>query len=118
MNMRTTIDYGLDLGTTNSAVAVLEGNEVQVIRNNDNFEYTASAVWIDRNGRLHVGRTAYEQLDRDPDNAHAEFKLQMGTSQPRTFPRSGRQMKPEELSAEILKQLRADVLRGRKEELE
>ena len=42
MNMRTTIDYGLDLGTTNSAVAVLEGNEVQVIRNNDNFEYTAS----------------------------------------------------------------------------
>ena len=116
--MRNTIDYGLDLGTTNSAVAVLDGNEVQVIRNNDDKEYTPSAVWIDKNGRLYVGSTAYAQLERDPDNAHAEFKLQMGTSEPRTFLRSGRRMKPEELSAEILKQLRADVLKGRKEELE
>ena len=111
--MRTTIDYGIDLGTTNSSVAVLDGNDVRIIRNNENFEYTPSAVWIDRNGRLHAGRTAYEQLDRDPENAHAEFKLQMGTSQPRTFSRSGRQMKPEELSAEVLKQLRADVPRAR-----
>jgi molecular chaperone DnaK len=113
--MRSTIDYGIDLGTTNSAVAVLDGNDIQVIRNNENFEYTPSAVWIDKNGRLYAGRQAYEQLDRDPDNAHAEFKLQMGTSQPRTFARSGRQMKPEELSAEILKSLRADVLRRRDE---
>jgi molecular chaperone DnaK len=116
--MRTTIDFGLDLGTTNSGVAVLEGNEVQVIRNNENFEYTPSAVWIDRNGRLHIGRTAYEQLDRDPENAHAEFKLQMGTSEARAFSRSGRRMKPEELSAEILKQLRADVLGRRQENIE
>ena len=50
--MRSTIDFGIDLGTTNSAVAVLEGNEVQVIKNNENFEYSPSVVWIDRNSRL------------------------------------------------------------------
>ena len=113
--MRNTIDFGIDLGTTNSAVAVLEGNDVQVIRNNENFEYTPSAVWIDKNGRLYAGRQAYEHLDDDPENAHAEFKLQMGMGDPRIFSRSGRQMKPEELSAEILKMLRADVLKRRNE---
>jgi molecular chaperone DnaK len=113
--MRSTIDFGIDLGTTNSAVAVLEGNEVQVIKNNENFEYSPSVVWIDRNSRLYTGRTAYEQLERDPENAHAEFKLQMGMNEPRTFGRSGRQMKPEELSAEILRSLRADVVRRRDE---
>lgn len=113
--MRTTIDFGIDLGTTNSAIAVLEGNDVQVIRNNENFEYTPSAVWIDRNGRLYAGRQAYERLEDDPDNAHAEFKLQMGSSEARTFVRSGRQLKPEDLSAEILKSLRSDALRRRRE---
>jgi molecular chaperone DnaK len=113
--MRSTIDFGIDLGTTNSAVAVLEGNDVQIIRDNENFEYTPSVVWIDKKGRLYTGRQAYEHLDDDPENAHAEFKLQMGAGEPRIFARSGRQMKPEELSAEILKSLRADVLRRRDE---
>jgi molecular chaperone DnaK len=95
----------------------LEGTEVQVLRNNENFEFTSSAVWMDRNNRLHVGRAAFEQLEHDSENAHSEFKLQMGTGQPRTFSRSGRQMKPEELSAEVLKSLRADALRRRNETL-
>lgn len=112
--MRTTIDFGIDLGTTNSTVAVLDGNEVQVIRNNENFEYTPSTVWIDKNGRLFVGRQAYERRESDSENAQAEFKLQMGSGETRRFGR-GREMKPEELSAEILKSLRSDVLRRRNE---
>src|SRR5260370_216503 len=97
---RTTIDYGIDLGTTNSSIAVLKGTEVEVIRNNEGLEYTASAVWIDKHDRLYIGQTAKGQLDKDPDNAASEFKLQMGTSEQRQFKRSGRVFRPEELNSE------------------
>jgi molecular chaperone DnaK len=65
--VRKTIDYGIDLGRTNSRIAVCVGTEVRVLRNNENFEYTPSVVWIDKTGRLYAGRPAYEQLNRDPD---------------------------------------------------
>jgi molecular chaperone DnaK len=115
---RTTIDYGIDLGTTNSAVAVFDGSDIQVIRNNTNSECTPSAVWIDRNTRLFVGATAYKRLEIDPANAFAEFKLQMGTDTTYRFQQSGRTMRPEELSAEILKSLRADVQRVKNESIQ
>ncbi|MFB3786189.1 MAG: Hsp70 family protein [bacterium] len=107
--MRTTIDYGIDLGTTNSSIALLEGTEVKVFENNEGQNYTPSVVWLDKKERLYVGRRAKNQLECDPDNAFSEFKLQMGTSQLYTFKRSGRAMKPEDLSAEVLKSLRDDV---------
>jgi molecular chaperone DnaK len=112
---RTTIDYGIDLGTTNSSIAVLEGTEVQVLRNNEGFEYTPSAVWIDKMNRLFTGRQAYERLVSDPENAFSEFKLQMGTETLYTFARGGRMMHPVDLSAEILKVLKADVVRQKGE---
>ena len=114
---RTTIDYGIDLGTTNSAIALLIGTEVEVIRNNEGWEYTPSAVFIDKNDRLYVGRRAREHLEIDQENATSEFKLQMGTDAEVEFARSGRQMKPEELSAEVLKSLKGDVLQRRSEEV-
>ena len=106
---RVTIDFGIDLGTTNSTIAVLRGTEVEVFKNNEGFEYTPSVVYIDKQGRLWVGRQAKEHLDSDPHNAFAEFKLQMGTTQTYRFVRSGREMKPEDLSAEVLKSLKGDV---------
>ena len=115
---RATIDFGIDLGTTNSSIAVLEGNEVQIIRNNENFEYTPSTVWIDKRGQLFAGRQAYERLEDDPENAFGEFKLQMGTPNDYCFARSGRRMNPEELSAEILKSLKADVVRRKSEDMQ
>lgn len=106
---RTTVDFGIDLGTTNSAIGVLKGTEVEIIRNNEGFEYTPSAVFIDRNGGLSVGRRAKERLDIDADNAKSEFKLQMGTDAEYVFTRTGRRMGPDDLSAEVLKSLKADV---------
>lgn len=106
---RTSIDFGIDLGTTNSTIAILKGMEVEVFKNNEGLEYTPSAVWIDKNNRLYVGRRAKERLDDDFENAVCEFKLRMGTNEEKVFARSGRRMKSEELSAEVLKALKADV---------
>ncbi|WP_049579993.1 Hsp70 family protein [Streptomyces sp. SBT349] len=107
---RTTIDIGIDLGTTNSAVAVLHDVRAEVIKNNDGDETTPSAVWIDRRDRLYVGRAARDRAERDPENTCLEFKLRMGTAgQDKVFPASGRTLTPEQLSAEVLTSLRTDV---------
>lgn len=109
---RGTIDYGIDLGTTNSAIAVIDGVEAKVIKNNHSLEITPSAVWINRKGQLHVGRAARERREHDEENTCVEFKLTMGkTGDPKKFTASGRAMGPEELSAEILKSLKGDVAR-------
>ncbi|HEY5149545.1 MAG TPA: Hsp70 family protein [Mycobacterium sp.] len=107
---RTTVDFGIDLGTTNSAIAVLRGVDTDIIKNNDDQDTTPSAVWIDKRDRLYVGKTARERSETDPDNTRLEFKLRMGTAgDAPVFPASGRALSPEELSAEVLKSLRADV---------
>jgi molecular chaperone DnaK len=106
---RTTIDFGIDLGTTNSAIAVLEGTKAHVIKNNDGMDYTPSAIYIDKSARLMVGQLAKMRLEVEPDDSFAEFKLQMGTGTEYKFARSGRKMHAEDLSAEVLKSLRADV---------
>jgi molecular chaperone DnaK len=106
----TTIDYGIDLGTTNSAIAVLRGVDTEVVKNNDDQETTPSAVWIDRRDRLFVGRAARDRAELDPDNTCMEFKLRMGTAgTPKLFAASGRARTPEQLSAEVLRSLRGDV---------
>ena len=115
---RAAIDFGIDLGTTNSAIAVANDSAVEIIKNNDSMEYTPSAIWIDRSGRLYVGRTARQHLDDDPANAVSEFKLRMGFKYAHDFVNSGRSMKPEELSAEVLKSLRFDVLQRLHEDID
>lgn len=115
---RATIDFGIDLGTTNSSIAVLRGTEVEIIKSNENSEITPSAVWIDKKDSLYVGRRAKERLIVDPDNAACEFKLLMGTTTEIEFKRNGRRMKPEELSAEVLKSLRSDVKQRIGEDIE
>jgi len=106
---RTTIDLGIDLGTTNSCIALLKGTEVEILRNNDGQETTPSAVWLDRKDRLHVGQRARDQFEADEENAAIEFKLQMGKATDRVFQRSGRSFRPEALSAEVLKSLLGDA---------
>lgn len=106
---RATIDFGIDLGTTNSSIAVLKGIDTEVFKNNEGQEYTPSAVWIDKKGSIRVGRRAKEHFDGDPENIAVEFKGQMGTSNIFKFKASEREMKPEDLSAEVLKSLRGDV---------
>jgi molecular chaperone DnaK len=105
---RTTIDYGIDLGTTNSAIAVLRGVSVEIIKNNSDADITPSAVSFRKN-TLHVGERAKGQLIEFPDDAYSEFKRRMGTDYIYQFKTSGTSKRPEELSAEVLKSLRADV---------
>lgn len=115
---RATVDYGIDLGTTNSVIALSMGPQrIDVFKNNEGEEYTASAVYLDRRGNLVVGRIAKEKVESDGDNACCEFKLQMGTEHEFTFVRSGQRMRPEDLSAEVLKSLKGDALQKAGEDL-
>jgi len=119
---RQTIDFGIDLGTTNSAIAVLEGTTSRIIRTNENTEYTPSAVSFNKKGELRVGETAKAQQTSDDETERSDvrlkFKLQMGHPEPlEAFKVNGKQMTPEELSAEVLKKLRVDVQRRYEEEI-
>ncbi|MBE1878389.1 Hsp70 family protein [Myceligenerans pegani] len=108
--MRDTIDFGIDLGTTNSAIAVARGRSAQVVRNSTGDEFTPSAVSVSRSGAVRVGRRARDHVVADPGNACAEFKLRMGrTDQDMLFEAAGRSMSPEELSAQVLMALRGNV---------
>jgi molecular chaperone DnaK len=112
---RTTIDFGIDLGTTNSAVAVFTGNHgepTKVIKNTtdgNDADITPSAVYINKKGALRVGRRAKDRIVDEDEDVHIEFKRQMGTDHVYSFKSSGQNRSPEDLSAEVLKSLRADV---------
>lgn len=109
--MRTTIDFGIDLGTTNSVVAVSEVGQVEVIKNNNNQEITPSVVQLLANGAVIVGRKAYEHLRaHDDGNAYEGAKRQMGKRDQRyPFAAACVSKGPEDLAAEVLKSLRADA---------
>ena len=116
---RTTIDYGIDLGTTNSSIAMVSGAGTEVIKNNIDADITPSAVYINRAGNLCVGQNARSKTtdERTEDDVFLEFKRRMGTGFEYVFRASGRRMRPEDLSAEVLKSLRADVAQKKGEEL-
>ena len=109
--MTKTIDFGIDLGTTNSCIARWENGAVRVFQNNDQMNVTPSAVHILRTGRVIVGRRGYAALLTDPENVAVEFKRWMGQKDRKKFPTAQREMSAEELSAEILKSLKEDVRR-------
>src|SRR5580693_813660 len=105
----TPLYVGIDLGTTNSAAAVFDGELVSVVRNAQGATVTPSIVRIDKQGRITVGTRARRFVEQDSANTAAEFKRLMGTERAIEFPASGAKKKPEELSAEILKALRQDI---------
>jgi molecular chaperone DnaK len=100
---------GFDLGTTNSAAAVFDGEQIALIRNAQGSALTPSVVRIDAKGRVTIGTRARRFLDSEPENTHTEFKRLMGTGKPLHFPAAGLTRSPEELAAQILGALRADV---------
>jgi len=118
---RTTIDFGIDLGTTNSAIAVLRGTITDIIKENlYNNDITASAVHIDKHGFVKTGVLAKNPLEHEEsaDDVYIEFKRKMGTAHEYKFKSAGRTMKPEELSAEVLKSLRGNVQQRLGEEIQ
>ena len=64
---------GIDLGTTNSAAAVFDGEELTSIRNSEGGVLTPSVVRVDPRGNVLVGSKARRVLESDPDNVHADF---------------------------------------------
>lgn len=109
-----TIDYGIDLGTSTSSVAKLEGNYTSVVPNlkDNSMNYTPSAVYIqNKKGKetINVGLKAKNMLLIKPNDAYSEFKLTMGEKKPYHFKQADKDMLPEELSAEVLKSLKGDV---------
>ncbi|HEX8459303.1 MAG TPA: Hsp70 family protein [Pyrinomonadaceae bacterium] len=109
--MSAFINYGIDLGTTNSCIVRLDGDEFKIMQNADQMNVTPSVVRVLRSGSVMVGRRAYNAIAEDPDNVAAEFKRLMGQKYQHRFPAAGREMSPEELSAEVLKSLLGDARR-------
>src|ERR1022692_1110192 len=109
--MTKTVDYGIDLGTTNSCIVRWEGGSVRQFENNEQMNVTTSVVHILKTGRVIVGRRAYAALLTDTDNVSIEFKRWMGQKDRKRFPAAQRELSAEELSAEVLKSLREDVRR-------
>lgn len=106
------MQFGIDLGTTNSCVARCEGDAIRIFQNNDLMNVTPSVVRQLRNGRIIVGKRAYNAVVEDPANVAFEFKRLMGDRQKFVFPATKREMSPEELSSEVLKSMRDDVHRA------
>ncbi len=100
---------GIDLGTTNSAAAVFDGERVSIVRNAQGATVTPSVVRLDKQGRVTVGTRARRFIEQDAANTAAEFKRLMGTGSTIEFPAAATHKKPEELSAEVLKALRQDI---------
>ncbi|AOF82737.1 hsp70 family protein [Methyloversatilis sp. RAC08] len=96
---------GIDLGTTNSAVSAYDGEIVRLFKSPDQNDVTPSAIFIDRRGNKYVGRRAYDNAARNPENAATLFKRLMGTSTPVKLPAVDLTLTPEECSAEILRVL-------------
>jgi molecular chaperone DnaK len=98
---------GIDLGTTNSCVAVMEGGEPVVIPNAEGARTTPSVVAFAKNGERLVGQVAKRQAVMNPDRTIASIKREMGTDYKVTI--DGKAYTPQEISAMILQKLKADA---------
>ncbi len=117
---RTKIDYGIDLGTTNSAISRMENGEATIKKTDMQADTMPSCVYINKKKAIQIGQTAYNALkrqklnamkswDSEDDNAFIEFKRTMGTD--KKYPSSNleKDLTSEELSAEVLKTLKSFV---------
>lgn len=98
---------GIDLGTTNSCVAVMEGGEPVVIANAEGGRTTPSVVAFSKTGERMVGQVAKRQAITNPDRTISSIKREMGTSH--TVEIDGKKYTPQEISAIILQKLKADA---------
>ena len=100
-------DIGIDLGTTNSCVAVIEGDTPTVITNSEGYRTTPSVVAFSKNGERLVGQIAKRQAVTNPDKTVISIKRKMGTAEKVNI--DGDEFTPQEISAMILQKLKADA---------
>jgi molecular chaperone DnaK len=98
---------GVDLGTTNSAIAVMEGNDVTVITNAEGERITPSVVGFSKTGERLVGRIAKRQAITNPDRTISSIKRRMGTDYKAKI--DDKEYTPQEISAMILQKMKADA---------
>ena len=98
---------GIDLGTTNSCVAVMEGGNAVVIPNAEGARTTPSVVAVSKTGERLVGQIAKRQAITNPDNTVISIKRKMGSNEKVTI--DGKAYTPQEISAMILQKLKADA---------
>lgn len=98
---------GIDLGTTNSCVAVMEGGESTIIPNLEGNRTTPSVVAFTKDGERLVGETAKRQAITNPERTISSIKREMGSSHKDNI--DGKGYSPEEISAMILQKIKADV---------
>ena len=98
---------GIDLGTTNSCVAVMEGGQPTVIANKEGARTTPSVVAFTKNGDRLVGEPAKRQAVTNADNTVSSIKRDMGTDRGRTL--NGKKYSPQQISAMILQKLKDDA---------
>ena len=107
--MSTTRFLGIDLGTTNSAAALFDGDQVQLVRTATGTTLTPSVVRLDARGGVTVGAKARRFMETDPKNTRGEFKRLMGTEHKIAFPAAKVEKSPVELAALVLQSIRKDV---------
>lgn len=98
---------GIDLGTTNSCVAVMEGGEAAIIPNSDGGRTTPSVVAFTKNGQRLIGQTAKAQAVINPERTITSIKREMGSDYRVNI--DGRKYSPQEISAMILQKLKTDA---------
>lgn len=116
MKQHVTIDYGIDLGTTNSAICRMEHGEPEIIRSDSGMETMPSCISFKKSGTIRIGQSAYADLGNDKlralkkgsvlaSSSCIEFKRYMGSNVKFSNAYAEHQWSPEELSAQILKTL-------------
>ena len=98
---------GIDLGTTNSCVAVIEGGEAVVIPNAEGARTTPSVVAFKKDGERIVGRVAKQQAISNPERTISSIKREMGNNYKVSI--DGKDFTPQEISAMILQKLKQDA---------
>ena len=112
----STINFGIDLGTTNSLIAKFDKGTVEVFKNPTGFKETLPSVVGFRNNRILVGEQARAFVERDPKNVVSRFKRKMGTTETFKIASLSASKSPVELSAFVLKELKAFIHSGEKPE--
>lgn len=107
-----TINFGIDLGTTNSLIARFVKGQVEVFKNPNGFKDTLPSVVAYRKDRIIVGEKAREYQEKDPSNVVGRFKRKMGTTEGFKIKSLGQTRTPIDLSAEVLKELKGFVHTG------
>jgi len=117
---RTKIDYGIDLGTTNSSIVRMQGGDLRVYKSDTQMDTMPSCVGFNKKGSVVVGSTAFNMLNRDKLNSYKdfnqqssncfiEFKRTMGTDKAYFSSHMNKSYSSEELSAEVLKKLKSPL---------